>query len=135
MRRKALLSRGVPARLFVSRSRGRGPSPTARRGFQPEKLVRVAPNLGDTILDFGRFDAILGGWRGTMPSPCSPSFDPRRLRRVQMTGRVLEQTLDWLDQPGRGYISNGDPGTSASRATHSAPALPGALGVPRVSGI
>ena len=72
------------------------------------------------VIDY-RFDAILEGWGGTVLSPFSPAFDPLRLRRVQVTGRVLEQTLDWLDQPGRRYISDGDPGTVASRATSSIP--------------
>jgi hypothetical protein len=72
------------------------------------------------VIDY-RFDAIVEGWGGTVPSPFSPSFDPLRLRRVQVTGPVLEQTLDWLDQPGRRYISDGDPGTVASRATDSVP--------------
>lgn len=90
------------------------------------ELVRAGswrdPRSG-RVIDY-RFDAILEGWGGTVPSPYSPSFDPLRLRRVQVTGRMLEQTLDWLDQPGRCYISDGDPGTVASRATHPAPLSP-----------
>lgn len=70
------------------------------------------------VIDY-RFDAILEGWGGTVPSPFSPSFDPLRLRRVQVTGRGLEQTLDWLDQSGRRYISDGNPGIVASRAAGS----------------
>lgn len=66
-----------------------------------------------------RFDAILEGWGGTVPSPFDPSFDPLRLRRVQVTGTVLAQTLDWLEEAGRRYISDGDPATVAGRATRS----------------
>ncbi|HEY7408054.1 MAG TPA: polysaccharide deacetylase family protein [Gemmatimonadaceae bacterium] len=68
------------------------------------------------VIDY-RFDAILEGWGGTVPSPFAPSFDPFRLRRVQVTGTVLEQTLDWLDEPGRRYISDGDPATVAIGTT------------------
>jgi hypothetical protein len=75
------------------------------------------------VVDY-RFDAILEGWGGTVPSPHSPSFDPLRLRRVQVTGKLLEQTLDWLDQSGQRYISDGDPGTIASRATGRVPHSP-----------
>jgi hypothetical protein len=66
-----------------------------------------------------RFDAILEGWGGTVPSPFADSFDPLRLRRVQVTGTVLAQTLDWLDRLGRRYVSDGDPSiiTSPARPT------------------
>jgi hypothetical protein len=70
------------------------------------------------VIDY-RFDAILEGWGGTVPSPFDPSFDAFRLRRVQVTGTALEQTLDWLDQPGRRYVSDGDPATVATGATTS----------------
>ena len=55
-----------------------------------------------------QFDAILEGWGGTVPSPFSDAFDPLRLRRVQATGTLLEQTLDWLDSSGRRYVSDGN---------------------------
>jgi hypothetical protein len=37
---------------------------------------------------------------------------------VQVTGTVLEQTLDWLEVSGRRYVSDGDPSTVAARATN-----------------
>lgn len=77
------------------------------------------PRTGHTI-EY-RFDAILEGWGGTVPSPFDASFDATRLRRVQVTGRMLVQTLDWLEGSGRRYISDGDPATVAGRADSSRP--------------
>ena len=49
-----------------------------------------------------------------VPSPFDPAFNPLRLERVQVVGNSLERTLDWLEKPGRRYVSDGDPRTVAS---------------------
>jgi hypothetical protein len=54
-----------------------------------------------------RFDAILEGWGGTARSPHDPAFDPLRLQRIQVTGNLLEQALDWLEKSGRRYVADG----------------------------
>ena len=43
-----------------------------------------------------------------VPSPFDPAFDPLKLDRVQIVGNSLERTLDWLEKPGRRYVSDGD---------------------------
>jgi hypothetical protein len=45
-----------------------------------------------------------------VPSPFDPRFDPLKLERVQVVGNSLERTLDWLERPGRRYVSDGDAG-------------------------
>ena len=37
--------------------------------------------------------------------------DPLKLERVQVYGNSLEQTLAWLEKPGRRYVSDGDAGS------------------------
>lgn len=49
-----------------------------------------------------------------VPSPFDPAFNALRLERVQIVGSSLERTLDWLEQPGRRYVSDGDARTVAS---------------------
>lgn len=49
-----------------------------------------------------------------VPSPFDPAFDPLRLDRVQVVGNSLERTLEWLEKPGRRYVSDGDPRTVAA---------------------
>jgi hypothetical protein len=44
------------------------------------------------------------------PSPFDAAFDPLRLERVQVYANSLEQTLAWLEKPGRRYVSDGDAG-------------------------
>ncbi len=51
---------------------------------------------------------------GPVPSPFDPAFDALRLERVQIVGNSLERTLDWLEKPGRRYVSDGDARTVAS---------------------
>jgi peptidoglycan/xylan/chitin deacetylase (PgdA/CDA1 family) len=43
-----------------------------------------------------------------VPSPFDAAFDPLKLERVQVVGNSLERTLDWLEKPGRRYVSDGD---------------------------
>src|SRR5687768_10827282 len=50
-----------------------------------------------------------------VPSPFDPAFDPLKLERVQVVGNSLERTLDWLEQPGRRYVSDGDARTVTSQ--------------------
>lgn len=45
---------------------------------------------------------------GPVPSPFDPAFNALRLERVQIVGNSLERTLDWLEKPGRRYVSDGD---------------------------
>ena len=45
-----------------------------------------------------------------VPSPFDPTFDPLKLERVQVVGNSLERTLEWLERPGRRYVSDGDAG-------------------------
>jgi peptidoglycan/xylan/chitin deacetylase (PgdA/CDA1 family) len=49
-----------------------------------------------------------------VPSPFDPAFDPLRLDRVQIVGNSLEHTLNWLEKPGRRYVSDGDARTVAA---------------------
>jgi len=49
-----------------------------------------------------------------VPSPFDPAFNALRLERVQVVGNSLERTLDWLEKPGRRYVSDGDARTVAS---------------------
>ena len=49
-----------------------------------------------------------------VPSPFDPAFDPLKLDRVQVVGNSLERTLDWLEKPGRRYVSDGDARTVAA---------------------
>ena len=49
-----------------------------------------------------------------VPSPFDPAFDPLKLDRVQIVGNSLEHTLDWLEKPGRRYVSDGDARTVAA---------------------
>jgi hypothetical protein len=49
-----------------------------------------------------------------VPSPFDPAFNPLKLERVQIVGNSLEHTLDWLEKPGRRYVSDGDARTVAS---------------------
>lgn len=51
---------------------------------------------------------------GPVPSPFDPAFNALRLERVQIVGNSLERTLDWLEKPGRRYVSDGDARTVAS---------------------
>ena len=46
-----------------------------------------------------------------VPSPFDAAFDPLKLERVQVYGNSLEQTLAWLEKPGRRYVSDGDAGS------------------------
>jgi peptidoglycan/xylan/chitin deacetylase (PgdA/CDA1 family) len=67
-----------------------------------------------------------------VPSPFDPAFNPLKLERVQVFGNALERTLDWLEKPGRRYVSDGNAETvtfapvlvaraSADRDRRSAP--------------
>ncbi|HJU66619.1 MAG TPA: polysaccharide deacetylase family protein [Gemmatimonadaceae bacterium] len=49
-----------------------------------------------------------------VPSPFDPAFNALKLERVQIVGNSLERTLDWLEKPGRRYVSDGDARTVAS---------------------
>jgi peptidoglycan/xylan/chitin deacetylase (PgdA/CDA1 family) len=49
-----------------------------------------------------------------VPSPFDPAFNPLKLQRVQVVGNSLERTLEWLEKPGRRYVSDGDARTVAS---------------------
>jgi peptidoglycan/xylan/chitin deacetylase (PgdA/CDA1 family) len=49
-----------------------------------------------------------------VPSPHDPAFDPLKLERVQVVGNSLEQTLAWLEKPGRRYVSDGHAGSVAA---------------------
>jgi hypothetical protein len=49
-----------------------------------------------------------------VPSPFDPAFNALALERVQIVGNSLERTLDWLEKPGRRYVSDGDARTVAS---------------------
>ncbi len=46
-----------------------------------------------------------------VPSPFDATFNPLGLERVQIVGNSLERTLDWLEKPGRRYVSDGDAGS------------------------
>jgi len=60
------------------------------------------------------FDAVLEVAGGPNPSPHSPNFNPRSIKRVQVYANELERTLDMLDQGGRRYVSAGRTGGAGS---------------------
>lgn len=59
-----------------------------------------------------KYEAVLEVAGGPTRSPYDPQFDPHHVRRVELFGNALEQTLADLDKPGPNgrYVSDGDPG-------------------------
>ena len=58
-------------------------------------------------------EAILEVSGGPTVSPHDPAFNPLSIKRIEIFGNQLEQTLDQLDKRGTRYVSDGDPNTVA----------------------
>ena len=58
-------------------------------------------------------EAILEVSGGPTVSPHDPAFNPLSIKRIEVFGNQLEQTLDQLDKRGTRYVSDGDPNTVA----------------------
>jgi len=58
-------------------------------------------------------EAILEVSGGPTVSPYDPAFNPLSIKRIEIFGNQLEQTLDQLDKRGTRYVSDGDPNTVA----------------------
>jgi hypothetical protein len=61
------------------------------------------------------YEAVLEVAGGPARSPYDPKFDPHHMRRVELYGNALEQTLNSLDKPGPDgrYVSDGNSKTVA----------------------
>ena len=62
-------------------------------------------------------EAILEVSGGPTVSPHDPAFNPLSIKRIEIFGNQLEQTLDQLDKRGTRYVSDGDPNTVAKLPT------------------
>ena len=58
-------------------------------------------------------EAILEVSGGPTVSPYDPAFNPLSIKRIEIFGNQLEQTLDRLDKNASRYVSDGDPNTVA----------------------
>jgi hypothetical protein len=58
-------------------------------------------------------EAILEVSGGPTESPFDPKFNPLSIKRIEVVGKQMENTLDALDKNGRRYVSDGDPNTVA----------------------
>ncbi len=61
-------------------------------------------------------EAILEVSGGPTVSPHDPAFNPLSIKRIEVFGNQLEQTLDRLDKNASRYVSDGDPKTIAKPA-------------------
>jgi peptidoglycan/xylan/chitin deacetylase (PgdA/CDA1 family) len=62
------------------------------------------------------YDAVLMVAGGPAKSPYDPAFDPLRLPREQIFGRMLVRMLDRLDKDSTRYVSDGNPAVIAKPA-------------------
>jgi hypothetical protein len=62
-----------------------------------------------------RYDnqAILEVSGGPTESPYDPKFNPLSIKRIEVIGNLMENTLERLDRNGTRYVSDGDPNTVA----------------------
>jgi hypothetical protein len=62
-----------------------------------------------------RYDnnAILEVSGGPTESPYDPKFNPASIRRIEVIGQQMQQTLERMDKNGTRYVSDGDPNTVA----------------------
>ena len=60
-------------------------------------------------------DAILEVSGGPTLSPYDPAFNPLSIKRIEVVGTLMENTLDRLDKNGTRYVSDGDPNTVAKK--------------------
>jgi len=58
-------------------------------------------------------EAILEVSGGPTQSPYDPAFNPLSIKRIEVVGTQMENTLDRLDKNGTRYVSDGDPNTVA----------------------
>lgn len=58
-------------------------------------------------------EAILEVSGGPTVSPYDPAFNPLSIKRIEVFGNQLEQTLDRMDKNASRYVSDGDPNTVA----------------------
>jgi hypothetical protein len=57
--------------------------------------------------------AILEVSGGPTESPYDPKFNPLSIKRIEVVGTLMENTLDRMDKNGTRYVSDGDPNTVA----------------------
>ncbi len=60
-------------------------------------------------------EAILEVSGGPTESPYDPKFNPLSIKRIEVVGTQMENTLDRLDKNGTRYVSDGDPNTVARK--------------------
>lgn len=60
-------------------------------------------------------EAILEVSGGPTLSPYDPAFNPLSIKRIEVVGTLMENTLDRLDKNGTRYVSDGDPNTIARK--------------------
>lgn len=58
-------------------------------------------------------EAILEVSGGPTMSPYDPAFNPLSIKRIEVIGQQMQQTLERLDKNGTRYVSDGDPNTVA----------------------
>jgi len=60
-------------------------------------------------------EAILEVSGGPTESPYDPKFNPLSIKRIEVVGTQMENTLNALDKNGTRYVSDGDPNTVAKK--------------------
>jgi hypothetical protein len=58
-------------------------------------------------------EAILEVSGGPTESPYDPKFNPLSIKRIEVIGQMMQQTLERMDKNGTRYVSDGDPNTVA----------------------
>jgi hypothetical protein len=61
-------------------------------------------------------DAIMEVSGGPTESPYDPKFNPSSIKRIEVIGQQMQQTLERMDKNGTRYVSDGDPNTVAKPA-------------------
>ena len=58
-------------------------------------------------------EAIMEVSGGPTESPYDPKYNPSSIRRIEVIGQQMQQTLERMDKNGTRYVSDGDPNTVA----------------------
>ena len=61
-------------------------------------------------------DAIMEVSGGPTESPYDPKFNPSSIKRIEVIGQMMQQTLERMEKNGTAYVSDGDPNTVAKPA-------------------
>ncbi len=69
------------------------------------------PKTG-TVIRYNN-DAIMEVSGGPTESPYDPKFNPASIKRIEVIGQQMQQTLERMDKNGTRYVSDGDPNTVA----------------------